>query len=210
MRNRKTEIARYTIEIDMPKANGRCVLHSWEAFMFACILEGVADVKRYGRSKVSIPYEVAGKSSTYTPELFVEQNAAHLLIDVGCESSDKNSPQSERQSAIDEWCVAHNYQYQRIPGNRVWAQSCLAFNWARISRWLMQSLDESPSPIRPQICSLVASRGTLSVGQVVRHFDARPEHHTVTAICHLLHTGGLTAELSERPFSSTTALSLSS
>lgn len=78
------------------------------------------------------------------------------------------------------------------------AEGSRALVWIRITRWIVQYAHRDLSKIKRELLDAIKGSEGKSVFELLRFFTQHQDDHVIAAICVLLHSGDLIADLNKR------------
>lgn len=191
---RKTE-QRFRVATDfrvaqMLKHPTPCEFHSLAEYYHALLLEGDPSVSRY----VPQPFLLAiGKRQRrYTPDCYVVRGGQVDVVEL--------RPRAEfderRRQTLEAFFRTHRMRFVVLENEAVLSRRCEAWNWQKIVQTLVLHQDLATSSIEQELWDDVLRRGTVQLGDYVRHSDRPLSRPQEIALLRLLHQGKVSADLS--------------
>ena len=206
MKSRSKQIRFDWYECDMPKSPTLCECHSWEEFLFACLLESDPSIVSYETQAPPILYLKDSRSLTYRPDIYAKKtNGQNFIAEVKPEAV--CSQDFPWISAVNQWAETHGASFRFITNESVDDNAFLALNWFRITRYIQAARDEPLEGLLETAEEALRQAKSLTVGAFTAMFSASPEHVQHAVPCHLLHFGIASAPLADEPYRHSLVLS---
>ncbi|MAO27139.1 MAG: hypothetical protein CMN15_08110 [Roseovarius sp.] len=179
-----------------------CEFHSIAEYYHALLLEGDPSVSRY----VPQPFllTIGKRQRRYTPDCYVVRDGQVDVVEL--------RPRAEfderRRQALKAFLRSHGMRFVVLDNEAVLSRRCEAWNWQKIVQTLVLHQDLVTSSIERELLDDVFRRGTVELGDYVRHSDRASSRPQEIALLRLLHQGKVSADLTQDELSYHTELTV--
>lgn len=188
---RRLKIASNYFEAQLPKCSEIAQGHSWHEFLLWGLLEGNASVVKIEPQ----PERIRGANGkAYIPDVRYETIDRVFFAEVKSERGfEIHWPRIG--PLLTAFCEQRNAEARRHTHEELDAEAGLAYAWMRITRWVLQYSADRTSQLQTQVLARLRQVNEATLGQLIRHFSASADDLVVGAVCRLIHSGALIADL---------------